>query len=609
MKKRRTEDNIFILHTLFQKYVKRNRQRLYVAFIDFTKFFDTINRDMLMYKLIKYNITGNIYKVIKAAYEDSQYSVKTRQGNTPYFKSNSGVKQGCNLSTLSNIYQNDLHEIFDGDSDPVNMDDYSFNSVSWADDLVLVSRSFDGLQNCMNKLYSYCNKWGIVLNVDKSKYMVMSSGTVKKYYNLMYNGNCIEPVVSFKYLGMILCSNGKFKNAILDRHNKAQKAYYQIKGALSTSSNVSRRLAMSIFDKQITPILLYGSCIWGQNEKFGMIKLKFNSPDMLNKASIADMCKTILKRDLNFDIVRYDKIKCEAIIKVHNLVDKLDLVREGHFEENVCIENSITQQKHLCEKLHTDFCKFVLGMSKYSSDYAVLGELGRVPMGHKMLLSHIMYWLQLEQGTSNELLNHAYRECTAGAHDFIESVKQILLSNGMGYILQNDNKITISKNMLKILINQRLRDQYIQEYESKICDSFVELSLCKRGYEYTCSDYLDIVKSPSIRTVFSRLRIKQSKLKGHQFNIDDMNCIKCNMTEDTKHLLFECQEQKLVEVRYRYLNSIHKLLENFEYLSTEEQVRQVLNLNFHCKPECNSEIQRLTCKFVNDMYHIRFPGH
>jgi exonuclease III len=471
MKNRRTEDNVFILHTLFQKYVRTKRRQLYVAFIDFSKYFDTINRDMLMYKLLKYNITGNIYKVIKKAYEDSFYSVKTMHGNTAYFNSKNGVKQGCNLSpTLSNIYQNDLHEIFDSNCSPVAINGFSLNSLSWADDLVLFSQSMEGLQNCMNKLQEYCNKWGLTINVEKSKFMIMSLGSIRKKRYLMYNGEYMEQVNTYKYLGLLLSSNGKFKNTILDRHNKAQKAYYQVKGSLSTTSNVSRSLALCIFDKQIAPILLYGSCIWGQVENFGTINVKIDAQpgSVMNKSTIAKMCNDILKKEVPFDVVRYDKENNQAIIRVKNYFDKLCLISEGQTHDKVNIEHYVTNIKHTCEKLHTKFCKFVLGMSKFSSDFAVLGELGRVPLTHKILVSHVLYWLNLEHGTSNWLLNCAYQECKTGSHDFIESIKQILYSCGMGYMVNDNN---VSKNMLKTVLYQRLKDQYVQEYCSKVHDS------------------------------------------------------------------------------------------------------------------------------------------
>ncbi len=91
MEKRRTEDNIFILHSLFNKYVRRSDSKIYVAFIDFRKFFDIINRDHLMYKLLGTGITGPVYNTIKSMYQGTQFCIKTDEGLTDFFHSNSGV--------------------------------------------------------------------------------------------------------------------------------------------------------------------------------------------------------------------------------------------------------------------------------------------------------------------------------------------------------------------------------------------------------------------------------------------------------------------------------------------------------------------------------------
>ena len=177
IKGHRTEDNVFVLKSLFHKYVKKKQEKIYVAFIDFRKFFDTLNRQYLMYKLIQHGITGKFYYLIKKMYQDTFYNVKTYCGFSQIFKSNSGVKQGCNLSPiLANIYQNDLHNMFNGTCEPVCFKDITFNSLSFADNLVLLSRSEKGLQNCSNHMNSYCYKWGLSVNEIKSKVMVLSKG-------------------------------------------------------------------------------------------------------------------------------------------------------------------------------------------------------------------------------------------------------------------------------------------------------------------------------------------------------------------------------------------------------------------------------------------------
>ena len=47
-----------------------------------------------------------------------------------------------------------------------------------------------------------------------------------------------------------------------DRVDKATKAMYAIRDAISHYKNISTSLANTLFDKQISPILLYGSVLW-----------------------------------------------------------------------------------------------------------------------------------------------------------------------------------------------------------------------------------------------------------------------------------------------------------------------------------------------------------
>ena len=116
------DNNIFILNSVVQRYIHYKNKNLFVVFVELKKY--CINKEMLFYKLQKYGINGNFYQVTKSTI--LQLSSAT------------GVKQGCNLSSLlSYLYQNDLHDIFDDTCDPVKLGNMHVNSLSWADDLIL----------------------------------------------------------------------------------------------------------------------------------------------------------------------------------------------------------------------------------------------------------------------------------------------------------------------------------------------------------------------------------------------------------------------------------------------------------------------------------------
>ncbi len=80
MKGHRTEDNIFILQTLFHKYAHNKRQKVFLAFVDFSKYFDSLIHEHLYYKMLKIGICGYFYHLIKSMYANCRLAVKTKNG-------------------------------------------------------------------------------------------------------------------------------------------------------------------------------------------------------------------------------------------------------------------------------------------------------------------------------------------------------------------------------------------------------------------------------------------------------------------------------------------------------------------------------------------------
>ena len=64
------------------------------------------------------------------------------------------------------------------------------------------------------------------------------------------------------------------KAKITDRHSKANKKANVILRAINTNNNVNVRLAKSLFDKQIVPILLCGSAIWSILKEHNLLYLE-----------------------------------------------------------------------------------------------------------------------------------------------------------------------------------------------------------------------------------------------------------------------------------------------------------------------------------------------
>lgn len=103
-----TIDSIFVLHILFE-LLKMRKKKLFCAFIDFAKAFDTVWRSGLWQKLLENFISGKMYDTIVNMYSNIKSRIFDGSVFSEYFPCNVGVRQGESLSPLLfSLYINDL---------------------------------------------------------------------------------------------------------------------------------------------------------------------------------------------------------------------------------------------------------------------------------------------------------------------------------------------------------------------------------------------------------------------------------------------------------------------------------------------------------------------
>ena len=77
-------DHIHSITTILNNLLLDTRS-IFCAFIDFKKAFDCINRQMLLYRLLMYNIDGKMYNAIQSLYNNTKSTVKLNDHITEYF--------------------------------------------------------------------------------------------------------------------------------------------------------------------------------------------------------------------------------------------------------------------------------------------------------------------------------------------------------------------------------------------------------------------------------------------------------------------------------------------------------------------------------------------
>ena len=109
-KKYGTTDHIFNLKCIIDLYLFRGK-KLFCAFIDYRKAFDSVNRSFLWQKLLTHHVDGKMFKIIHSLYANAKSCVRMGHAKSEFFVEPLGFDrerifpQFCFLS-FSTICQN-----------------------------------------------------------------------------------------------------------------------------------------------------------------------------------------------------------------------------------------------------------------------------------------------------------------------------------------------------------------------------------------------------------------------------------------------------------------------------------------------------------------------
>ena len=260
-----TVDNIFILHGLISHVVDQGK-KLYCAFVDFTKAFDYVNRNILWYKLIRFGVRGKMLTIVQSIYAKVKSRVKYNNELSNDFDCYLGVRQGESLSPfLFSMYINDIEsEFYTSGVKGIDIGMIKLFLLLYADDITIFSETAEGLQQGLNVLEQYCLRWRLIVNTEKTKIMVFRKGGILPRMLKFYYGETeLDIVSSFSYLGIVFTPGGSFSKAQKTLSGQAQKAIFKLNSCLNDFVNVTPKHILELFDKLISPILNYGAEIWG----------------------------------------------------------------------------------------------------------------------------------------------------------------------------------------------------------------------------------------------------------------------------------------------------------------------------------------------------------
>ena len=129
------------------------------------------------------------------------------------------------------------------------------NSLLYADDFIILSRSKIGLQHCLNVLSSYYETWMLKINTKKTKIMIFQLENAQgNDTNFKIGTETIQIVQEYTYLGTRLTPTGNFTLPQEHLKEKALHAFSSIRKH-TLLHRLSPNTASQIFDTMIFSIV------------------------------------------------------------------------------------------------------------------------------------------------------------------------------------------------------------------------------------------------------------------------------------------------------------------------------------------------------------------
>lgn len=313
-----TVDHLFVIQQIIEKHKEFNKD-VAIAFVDFTKAFDSIEHPFLWQSLKNNNINEKFIRVVKKIYDNSEAQVRIDNDVGRKFKIRRGIKQGDPLSPKQ--FTSTLEYILNSldKSKGVKIENDYLIQLSFADDVAIISDNLKKLEEILSDLDEKSRKIGLSISYEKTKILTNIENNTQ---HLTINNNQVDFVKSFKYLGQEISFENSTELIINNRISAAWKSFWSHKKFFKSKLPMFHK--KRLFDACVLPTFTYGCQTWSltqhQKEKF-------------------QIAQRSMERQL-MNVKLKDKISNEKLRKKTKVVDVRTKISElkwnwaGHFQRH-----------------------------------------------------------------------------------------------------------------------------------------------------------------------------------------------------------------------------------------------------------------------------------
>jgi len=230
MPDRGTRNAIFVLRMLCEWLIE-NQQDVILCFINYQKIFDKVHHSHLLTVLKRIGIDDKDFGIIRNLYYEQIAAIKLTEGLIEWTDIKRGVRQGCIMSPdLFNLYSEFILKELEEVEEENQVNGRHMHNMRYADDTVHLASSDVAQQMLLNVGQISSERFGLKLNINKTKVMVMSERSPNEpSISITVNNVNIEQVQHLNYLGSWLSTDGRCGKEIRRRINLPKRSFQSMK--------------------------------------------------------------------------------------------------------------------------------------------------------------------------------------------------------------------------------------------------------------------------------------------------------------------------------------------------------------------------------------------
>ena len=238
---------------------KKEKRKLYVLFIDFSKAYDKVPRN----KMIEHMKSMGCGRIMLLALKN-MYRNTVNVLNTIKIDTSSGVRQGAPTSCLLFIMYVDKMVRMIKEAVPVDGFLGTLHVLMLMDDTVIVATNRETCRRKVDAVLDYCGEYGMELNIKKTKFFVVNPQANDKA-PLCTKGKIVDYCEKYLYLGSWFTDDGKIESALKLHEPAHQDTLNKFSIFCHVNTEMPFYCKSLVMDAAATSSIFYGCETWLNN--------------------------------------------------------------------------------------------------------------------------------------------------------------------------------------------------------------------------------------------------------------------------------------------------------------------------------------------------------